>query len=159
MTTTDMTNERDWKVHRLGEGDIALLRGLNALFAEAFEEAETYLGDPPSDAYLAARLRDPTFVALVATRDDVVIGGLTAYVLRKAERARAELYIYDLAVAEAERRHGIATALIQAVKPIAREVGAWVIFVQADHGDPPAIALYEKLGIREEVLHFDIAPE
>jgi len=34
--------------------------------------------------------------------------------------------------------------------------GAYVIFVQADYGDDPAIALYTKMGIREEVLHFDI---
>jgi hypothetical protein len=32
-----------------------------------------------------------------------------------------------------------------------------VIFVQADIGDDPAIALYTKLGVREDVLHFDIA--
>jgi aminoglycoside 3-N-acetyltransferase I len=31
-----------------------------------------------------------------------------------------------------------------------------VLYVQADHGDAPAIALYEKLGLREDVLHFDI---
>ena len=40
---------------------------------------------------------------------------------------------------------------------MAREAGASVIFVQADYEDPPAIALYEKLGVRAEVLHFDIA--
>jgi len=34
---------------------------------------------------------------------------------------------------------------------------AYVIFVQADIEDDPAIALYTKLGIREDVLHFDIA--
>jgi aminoglycoside 3-N-acetyltransferase I len=28
--------------------------------------------------------------------------------------------------------------------------------VQADYGDDPAIALYEKMETREEVLHFDI---
>jgi aminoglycoside 3-N-acetyltransferase I len=33
-----------------------------------------------------------------------------------------------------------------------------VIFVQADPGDAPAVALYSKLGAREDVLHFDIAP-
>lgn len=26
----------------------------------------------------------------------------------------------------------------------------------ADHGDDPAIALYEKLGARQDVLHFDL---
>jgi aminoglycoside 3-N-acetyltransferase I len=29
-------------------------------------------------------------------------------------------------------------------------------YVQADQGDNPAIALYTKLGVREDVLHFDI---
>jgi aminoglycoside 3-N-acetyltransferase I len=34
-----------------------------------------------------------------------------------------------------------------------------VIFVQADQEpeDQPAIELYTKLGVREDVLHFDIA--
>lgn len=55
------------------------------------------------------------------------------------------------------RRRGIATALIQELRKIGREIGARVIFVQADLGDAPAIALYEKLGLREDLLHFDIA--
>jgi aminoglycoside 3-N-acetyltransferase I len=33
-----------------------------------------------------------------------------------------------------------------------------VIFVQADIGDDPAIKLYESLGTREDVHHFDISP-
>jgi aminoglycoside 3-N-acetyltransferase I len=33
----------------------------------------------------------------------------------------------------------------------------WVIYVQADYGDNSAIALYAKLGARENVMHFDIA--
>jgi aminoglycoside 3-N-acetyltransferase I len=32
-----------------------------------------------------------------------------------------------------------------------------VVCVQADPGDAAAVALYAKLGVREEVLHFDIA--
>jgi aminoglycoside 3-N-acetyltransferase I len=37
--------------------------------------------------------------------------------------------------------------------------GAYVIFVQADYGDDPAIALYTKLGAREDVIQFDIATD
>jgi aminoglycoside 3-N-acetyltransferase I len=37
-----------------------------------------------------------------------------------------------------------------------RAFGAWVVYVQADYGDEPAIALYTKLGVREDVMHFDI---
>jgi aminoglycoside 3-N-acetyltransferase I len=36
--------------------------------------------------------------------------------------------------------------------------GVYVTFVQADYGDEAAIALYTKLGSREDVMHFDIAP-
>ena len=104
-----------------------------------------------------ACLAGDSFIALVALAGDAVIGGLAAYELRKFEQARSEVYIYDLAVAETHRRQGVATALIDRLRPIARARGAWVIYVQADRGDDPAIALYTKLGAREDVLHFDIA--
>lgn len=29
--------------------------------------------------------------------------------------------------------------------------------IQADYGDTPAVNLYTKLGVKEEVMHFDIA--
>jgi len=33
-----------------------------------------------------------------------------------------------------------------------------MIFVQADPADPPAVALYEKFAVRDDVPHFDINP-
>jgi aminoglycoside 3-N-acetyltransferase I len=98
-------------------------------------------------------------IALVALAAGKVSGGLVAYELDKFEQARREIYIYDLAVAAAHRRRGIATAVIQHLRQIAAERGAWVVYVQADYGDDPAIALYEKLGSREDVMHFDIDVE
>jgi aminoglycoside 3-N-acetyltransferase I len=98
----------------------------------------------------------PHFIVVVARHGGEVIGGLAAYELRKFERDRREIYIYDLAVAKAHRRKGVATGLIGELKRIARERGAYVIFVQADPGDGPAIALYEGIGSREDVHHFDI---
>jgi aminoglycoside 3-N-acetyltransferase I len=85
-----------------------------------------------------------------------VIGGLVAYELDKFEQARRELYIYDLAVSAQHRRQDVATALIGHLRKVAARRDAWIIYVQADYGDNPAITLYEKLGVREEVLHFDI---
>lgn len=140
----------------LRDGDVSRLRALNALFGQAFFEADTYGGELPSDEYLDAWLRDRKNIALVAVEGDTIVGGLVAYVLDKFERERSEVYIYDLAVAEDYRRHGAATALIRSLQEIASRNRAWVIYVQADYGDDAAIALYEKLGSREEVLHFDI---
>jgi len=143
------------QIEHLGPADLPALYALIALFGEAFEDPETY-GSPPPAAYLARLLVKPHVIVLAAFAEDQVIGGLIAYELEKLEQARSELYIYDLAVAEPQRRQGIATALIGQLKSIAAERGAFVIYVQADYADPPAIALYEKLGTREEVLHFDI---
>ncbi|MER2268118.1 AAC(3)-I family aminoglycoside N-acetyltransferase [Methylobacterium oxalidis] len=143
-------------VRRLTAADVPLLRALNALFGEAFAEPDTYGGAPPDDAYLAGLLAREHVVVLAALAGEAVVGGLVAYEFDKVERARREVYIYDLAVRADRRRRGIATALIEHLRAIAAGRGAWVIFVQADHGDDPAIALYEGLGTREEVLHFDI---
>ena len=128
------------------------------MFAKAFCDDESYLSVPPRDAYLSRLLGGDTFVALVALEGDELIGGLVAYVLDKLEQERSEIYIYDLAVAQEHRRGGVATALIGRLQEIAANIGAWVVYVQADHGDDPAIALYGKLGSREDVLHFDIPP-
>jgi aminoglycoside 3-N-acetyltransferase I len=144
------------KIHRLAPSDVAVLRQLNAVFAEAFADADTYRAAPPGDAYCRRVLGNPDVIVLAALKDAEVVGGLVAYVLDKLERERSEIYLYDLAVAEPHRRQGIATALIKRLQAVAGDVGAWVVFVQADHGDDPAIALYTRLGIREDVLHFDL---
>ena len=143
-------------VRKLGAGDLAGLRAMNALFAIVFGDAESYASKPPGDAWLRRLLERNTFIALVAEQDGAVVGGLAAYVLDKFEQERSEVYIYDLAVAEAHQRQGIATALIRQLQAIASERGAWVIYVQADYGDDPAVALYTGLGAREDVMHFDI---
>lgn len=146
-------------VHHLSPGDVALARDLNRLFADAFSDPETYFAQPPTDEYIAGLLSQKHVIVLAALAGNEVVGGLVAYELPKLERARSELYIYDLAVAEAHRRKHIATALIERVRAIAHERGAWVVYVQADYGDEPAIRLYEKIGVREDVMHFDIAPK
>lgn len=151
-----MTSTSDWSIQRLRHGDIALFRELNIMFGKAFDDVDSYGAKPPIDAYVEAWLAKEHAFALVAVADGAVVGGLVAYELDKFEQARREMYIYDLAVEKRYRRQGIATALINGLRNLARDRGAWVIFVQADYGDDPAIALYEKLGVREEVLHFDI---
>jgi aminoglycoside 3-N-acetyltransferase I len=145
-----------FSIRRLGPPDVALLRSLNVLFGAAFGDSDTYTQAAPADAYLSDLLAKEHVIALAAIAGGRVVGGLVAYELDKFERERRELYIYDLAVDENHRRRGIATALIGHVRGIAAQRGAWVIYVQADYGDTAAVALYEKLGIREDVMHFDI---
>ncbi len=142
---------------RLTSSDVSLLKHLLKVFGEAFDEPDTYQSKLPTDAYLESLLGKEHFVALVAQNGNRVIGGLAAYVLEKFEQERKEIYIYDLAVSKDYRRCGIATGLLNELRRAAKELGAYVIFVQADKGDTAAIKLYESLGSPEDVFNFDIS--
>lgn len=145
-------------VRALTPADLPQLRELNLLFGDAFHDRETYYSDPPGDGYVRGLLTDPHIIVLVAGPGAKVAGGLVAYELRKFERERSEIYLYDLAVAADFRRRGIASALLEELCRIAAQRGVSSVFVQADYVDEPAISLYRKFGAREEVLHFDIRP-
>ena len=151
--------DEPFRVQLLTTHDLPVMREMLALFGRVFGDADTYAKHPPDDTYLQTLLASATFLAIVAIAGNRTVGGLAGYVLPKFEQARAEFYIYDLAVDEPYRRRGIATAMIRQLQHVAAERGIYVIFVQADLEDAPAIALYTKLGTPERVLHFDIAPE
>ncbi|ABC33472.1 Acetyltransferase [Hahella chejuensis KCTC 2396] len=147
----------EYQYKKLLVGDNEFYFQMLDCFGKAFEDLETYNGQRPDYDYISELLGRDTFIALVALNGGRVVGAIAAYVLEKFEQARSEVYIYDLAVDEKHRRQGVATKLIEHLKPIARDKKASVIYVQADYGDDPAIALYTKLGIREDVMHFDIS--
>lgn len=152
-----MPSERH-QVRKLDGRDVVAFRSMLAVFGDAFEDVTTYTSNQPTDEYIASLLADDNFIAVVAQSGGEIVGALAGYVLRKFEQARSEFYIYDLAVAESHRRRGVATALIEELKSECAKRGVYVIFVQADYGDDPAVALYAKLGVKEEVMHFDINP-
>lgn len=145
FTTLQLTPSDTERAHRLLD-----------VFSEAFEDPDTYDRARPGPDYLRRLLGSETFIALAAVQGDEVVGGLAAYELHKIEQARSEIYIYDLAVRTSHRRLGVATALIRHLQALAGQRGAWVVYVQADYGDDPAVALYTKLGVREDVMHFDL---
>jgi aminoglycoside 3-N-acetyltransferase I len=146
-------------IRALGPADLEAMHALLTVFGEAFEEVDTYGAARPSPDYLQRLLDSETFIALAAFDAGRVVGGLAAYELRKFERERSEIFIYDLAVAATHRRRGIATALLREMQRIAAARGAWVVFIQADADDERAIAVYERLGTREAAVHFDIPVE
>ena len=136
--------------------DVSLLKDLLRVFADAFGEVDTYQRSIPSDDYLTRLLSKQHFIAVVAKEGEEVVGGLAAYELDKFEQDRREIYIYDLAVVGRHRRKGVATGMIGELARIASERNVYVIFVQANPADGPAMALYESLGTKEIAYHFDI---
>lgn len=150
----------EFRIAQLGPERLDRLAALMRCFGDAFGEPATYTVAPPPADYWRRQLASPLCMVLVALwgDDDEVIGGLVAYELPKLEQQRSEIYLYDLAVDAGHRRRGVAKALIAALAEIAVARGAHALFVQADTGeeDRAAIALYDSLGEREEVLHFDL---
>ena len=151
-----MVSSARYTYRQLARADTSLLKDLLQVFGDAFGEVETYQQSVPSDDYMARLLSKQHFIAVVAIKGEEVVGGLAAYELDKFEQDRREIYIYDLAVAEGHRRRGVATGLIGELRRIALERNVYVIFVQANLEDGPAIALYESLGTKETAHHFDI---
>ena len=153
-----ITSQEQFTVRKLGPDDSDRMYELLVIFGEAFDEEDAYGEARPTSDYLRHLLASDFFIALASFVDEEIAGGIAAYVLPKFEQERSEIYIYDLAVAARYRRQGIATALINEIRKIAASRGSHVVFVQADHGDAPAVSLYTKLGTREDVLHFELEP-
>jgi aminoglycoside 3-N-acetyltransferase I len=151
-----MVTSARYTYRQLTRADVSLLKDLLPVFGEAFGEVETYQQSVPSDDYMARLLSKQHFIAVVAMKSEEVVGGLSAYELDKFEQDRREIYIYDLAVVEGHRRRGVATGMIGELRRIALERNVYIIFVQANLEDGPAIALYESLGTKETAHHFDI---
>ncbi len=137
-------------VSRLTARDLSKLKALNDLFGVVFNDPASYLSNQPSDDYLKRFLAARNHIVLVAERDGRVVGGLVAYCLMKFERERTEIYLYDLAVAEALRRHGIGRKLVDELRRVAKVLGAYIVFVQADEGDE-AVTFYEALHPAENI--------
>lgn len=151
-----MSRPNPYSYRQLTNDDVGRLKDLLRVFGEAFEDLDSYQRAVPGEEYLRRLLGKEHFIAVAALHGDEVVGGLTAYQLDKFEQDRREIYIYDLAVAQPHRRKRVATRLINTLRDIAAERDVYVIFVQADLGDDPAIALYQSLGAAETALHFDI---
>ena len=131
-----------WVIERIAAGERARAKELFALLARV-------LGDQPgplTDAYLDRLLQRDSFWAFAAIEEGRVIGGLTAHVLPMTKAERAELLVYDIAVAEAYQRQGVGRSLIQAARDEAVSQGIGVVFVLADNQDEHALRFYQGLG-------------
>ncbi len=143
----------------LGPDDILLVRELLNLFSDAFEEPESYTANQPSDVYLASSLAARDFVLVAALADGMVVGGFGGYELAKFEQERRELFIYDLAVEEAYRRRGIATAMLEFAQEIARERNAYLVWIQSEADDEAASAVYSQFAKPLLANSFEFSPD
>lgn len=139
-----------------GAHSLPYAQSLNELFAHVFEDDRNDAKNCASDEDVLSFLADPNHIVCIAIAESRVVGGAVAYVLDMFARKQREVNLYDLAVYGGYRRMKIATNLISFLRDTATALGATGVFVQAEPEDRPAVALYNTLGVRNEVDHFDI---
>jgi ribosomal protein S18 acetylase RimI-like enzyme len=105
-------------------------------------ELATYDGPGDPEALLA----DPRTLMLVALEGTRPVGFVLAHELPRRHGDRANLFVYEVEVAESHQRRGIASALLERLATLARERGIRVGFVLTEPGNGPANALYRSAG-------------
>lgn len=115
-------------------------------------EIEVYYGGQPApgdvDQIRAALFGDRPAATVLLARDGAEVLGLASYsLLWPAAGADTSLYLKELYVREPARRRGVARAFMTALKDAASAAGCSRIEWTADTDNPPALALYEALGV------------
>jgi ribosomal protein S18 acetylase RimI-like enzyme len=101
-------------------------------------------------------LGDPRTIFLVAFEDGDPIGFVLAYELPRRHGHAVTLCIYEVDVAAACRRRGVATRLFRELELLARRRGIAEAFVLADSDNVAAMRLYESAGgVPQAVVQWD----
>jgi aminoglycoside 3-N-acetyltransferase I len=130
-------------IRKLSAADIDLA---TALFL-SWRESETKL---PGKEYLVSLLNNDAFHIFAAISNNRVVGGLTAYEMPMYLEETKEVFLYEIGVTEEYLRHGIASALINALKTICRDRSIRYFYVGTETDNHPARQLYKKTQAREE---------
>ena len=135
------THAAAYRVERLVVGDAPVAKTLFSMMADVFEEKD----DPLSDEYVARLLAREGLWVLAATSGDEIVGGLTAHTLPMTRSESREIFIYDIAVADHQRR-GVGRLLMSHLRRLASDAGIHDVFVPADDDDAHALEFYRALG-------------
>ena len=145
--------EEEFRVLRLGSGDVQLMQKLVQLFHIVFETGNANVA---GTSHLEKLLSNPVFIALALVRGNEIAGGLTAYELPAYYSASPEIYIYDIAVHPQFQRKGLGEKLLSALEDHCRRNGIATMFVEAHEEDAHAIDFYRATGGKaEKVVHFN----
>ncbi len=103
--------------------------------------------DPWPRTYFSRDVYRPHSLALVAVTRDEGAGGKTERVVGYAVAwVQGELHLANIAVAPAERRKGIGTALLAKVEEFGRELGASSVYLEVRESNVGAQAFYRRQG-------------
>ena len=121
---------------------------------DVVRELATYDGPGDSEALLA----DPRTLMLVAFDGKLPVGFVLAHELPRRHGERANLFVYEVDVAESHQRRGIASTLLARLVELARERGIRAGFVLTEPDNDAAHALYRSAGgVSSTVVEWDFS--
>lgn len=140
----------EWLVVRpAAPADADALAALGRAVAAEGERWLTYDRSPSDERRNVKSVRrDPNAAVFVAETPSGVVGRIS--ILRDGNPYSNHVAELGLMVAASERRRGIGTALIEEALNWARAAGVTKVELHVFPHNEPAIALYRKLGFREE---------
>jgi ribosomal protein S18 acetylase RimI-like enzyme len=116
------------EIRRLGPDDLDALLAASPLF------------DGPAVPGFARRFLDsPDHVLLVAYDDARPVGFVSGVETTHPDKG-TEMFLYELAVDESARRRGVGTALVVALRDLARERGCYGMWVLTETDNEAALA-------------------
>ncbi len=156
-------SESTIEIRRLGrdDGDLAL-EAISQLKAADWEGQG---GKPKSLTanYLARFLRYDDHFLIVAVENAEPVGYLLAYELSRVDRDQAMMFLYEIGVAESQRRQGIGAAMIDEIKSICRERNIMKMWVETNESNVAAMRLYQTAGGKQveedDIVQFGWTPE
>jgi ribosomal protein S18 acetylase RimI-like enzyme len=98
-----------------------------------------------------AFLADPANILLLAYDGPLAVGMATATILRHPDKPPA-MFINEVGTRESHQHQGIATALMDRMIATARARGCQGIWLGTEPDNVAALALYRKLGGKEQVF-------
>ena len=122
------------KIERLGPGDIAKLA-----------RVEDLLDGPMLPTAAEQFLNDPGHHLLIAYLDGEPAGFVSGVEMTHPDKG-TEMFLYELGVGEPFRRRGVGSALVEALKELAREKDCYGMWVLCDDDNEAALSMYRKVG-------------
>ena len=117
---------------------------LDNVAAEVFDYAV-------APVHLAAFLDQPTHMMCVAVAGDLVVGQVQAMVHFHPDQP-PELYVDNLGVSPDYRRRGIGRALLEEMTSLGKARGCEDTWLGTEADNEPALALYRKVGLKEQPM-------
>ena len=122
------------RIERLGPGD-----------EERVAAAEGLFDGPVKPDAAHHFLNDHGHHLLIAYSDGEPAGFVSGVEMTHPDKG-TEMFLYELGVGEAHRRKGVATALVEALKDLARERGNYGMWVLCDEDNEAAVKTYRRAG-------------